>query len=83
MVTILGMATIVGMMTNDHLRDGGHSWGRLEDFEHFGEGDFPKDGDHPKNGDHHKGGDHPRDSGCLRDFYHPNGWLLNFGSIEY
>ena len=28
------------------------------------------------------GGGHPRDSGCLRDFYHPKGWLLSFGSVE-
>ena len=39
-------------------------------------------GDHHKNGDHHRDGDHPRYGGCLRDFYHPNGWLLNFGSID-
>ena len=32
--------------------------------------------------DHHRGGDHPRDSGCLKDFYHPKGWLLNLGSVE-
>ena len=82
MVTVLGMATIIGMMTNDHFRDGGHPWGRLEAFDHFWEGYFPRDGDHPKNGDHHKGGYHPRDSCCLRDFYHPKGWLLNFGFVE-
>ena len=27
-------------------------------------------------------GDHSRDGGPLRVFYHPKGWLLNFGSIE-
>ena len=27
-------------------------------------------------------GDHPRDGGRLMDFYHPQGCLLNFGSIE-
>ena len=43
---------------------------------------LPRDGDHPKNSDHHKGCYHPRDSCCLRDFYHPKGWLLNFGYIE-
>ena len=37
MVTVLGiaMATIIGMMTNDYSRDGGHPWGRLEDLDHF------------------------------------------------
>ena len=69
-------------MANDHPMDGGIPWDRLENFDHFGEGDLPRDGDHPKNGDHHRDGDHPRDGGCLRDFYHPKGWLLNFGSIE-
>ena len=64
------MATIIGMMTNNHSRGGSHPWGCLEDFDHFREGDFPR------------GGDHPRDNGYLRDFYHPKGWLLNFGSIE-
>ena len=51
MVTVLGMAmaTIIVMMTNDHSRDGGHHWGRLEDFDHFGEVDLPRDGDHPNN----------------------------------
>ena len=49
MVTVLRMATIIGMMTNDHSRGGSHPWGCLEDFDHFGEGDLPKDGDHPKN----------------------------------
>ena len=53
MVTVLRMETIIGMMTNDHPRDGGR-WDRLEDFDHFGEGDLPKDGDHPKNGDQHR-----------------------------
>ena len=75
MVTVLGMATIIGMMTNDHFRDGGHPWGCLEAFDHFWEGYFPRDGDH------HKGGYHPRDSCCL-DLYHPKGWLLNFGFVE-
>ena len=68
------MATIIGKMANDHPRDGGHPWDRLEDFDHFGEGDLPRDGGHPKNGDHH------RDYGSLREFYHPKGWLPNFGS---
>ena len=45
-------------------------------------GDPPRDGDHPMNGDHRRDGNHPRDRGCLRDFYHPKGWLLNFGSVE-
>ena len=51
MVTVLGMAmaTIIGMMTNDHSRDGGHLWGHLEDMDHFGEGHLPRDGDHPNN----------------------------------
>ena len=62
------MATIIGMITNDHSRDGGHPWHRLEDFDHFGEGDLPRDGDYPMNGDHHRDGDHPRDGGCLRIF---------------
>ena len=56
--------------------------GRLEDFDHFGEGDLPEDGYHPKNGDQHRDGDPPIDGGRLKDFYHPKGWLLNFGSIE-
>ena len=64
------MVTVLGMVTI------------LENFDHFWEGEFPRDGDHPKNGDHHRGGDHPRDSGCLRDFYHPKGWFPNFGSVE-
>ena len=42
MVSVLGMATIIGMMANDHSRDGGHPWDRLEDFDHFGEGDHPR-----------------------------------------
>ena len=33
MVTVLRMATITGMMTNAHPRDGGHPWERLEDFD--------------------------------------------------
>ena len=36
----------------------------------------------PKKGGHHRDGDHPRDGGCLRDFYHPKGWLLIVWSIE-
>ena len=82
MVTFLGMAPIISMMANDLPRDISHPLDRLEDFYHFGEGDLPMDGDHPKNGDHHRDGDHPRDGGCPRDFYHPKGWLLNFGSVE-
>ena len=82
MVSVPGMVTIIGMMANDHHRDGGYPWDRLENFDHFGEGDLPRDGDHPKNGDHHRDGDHPRDGGCLRDFYHPKGWLLNIWSVE-
>ena len=70
MVTFLGMATIIGRMTNDHSRDGGHPRGRLEDFDHFGEGHLPSDGDHP------------RESGCLWDFDHPKRWLLNFGPVD-
>ena len=53
------MATIIGMITNDHSRDGGHPWGCLEDLDHFGEGHLPRDGDHPNNSDHHRSGDHP------------------------
>ena len=84
MVTVLGMVmvTIIGMITNDHSRDGGHPWGCLEDLDHFGEGHLPRDGDHPNNSDHHRSIDHPRDSGCLRDFYHPKGWLFNILSVE-
>ena len=70
------MVTIIGMMAN------GHPWDRLYDFDHFGEGDLPRDGHHPKNGDHHRDGDHHIDCGCLRDFYLPKGWLLNFGSVD-
>ena len=44
-------------------------------FDHFGEGDLPKDGDHPKNGYHHRDGDPPRDGGRLQDFYHPKGMV--------
>ena len=66
----------------DHPMDGGFPLDRLENFDHFGEGDLPRDSDHLKNGEHHRDGDHPRDEGCLMDFYHPKGWLLNFGSIE-
>ena len=76
MVTVLGMATIKSMKANDHSREGGHPWDRLEDFDHFGEGDLPRDDDHPKNGEHHRDGDHPIDEGCLRAFYHPKGCLL-------
>ena len=76
------MATIIGMITNDQSRDGGHPWGCLEDLDHFGEGHLPRDGDHPNNSDHHRGGDHPKDSGFLRDFHHPKEWLLNFGPVE-
>ena len=54
--------------------------GRLMIFYHPRDGDLPRDGDHPKNGNHHRDGDHPRDYGCIRDFYHPKGWLPNFGS---
>ena len=76
------MVTIIGMMANDHPRDGGHLWDCLENFDHFGEGDLPRDGDHPKNGDYQRDGDHPREEGCLMDFYHPKGWVLNFESVE-
>ena len=34
--SVAGMATIIGKMANDHPRDGGHPWDRLEDFDHFG-----------------------------------------------
>ena len=60
----------------------GHPLDHLEDFDHFGEGNLPKDGDHPKNGDQGRDGDSPRDGGRLQDFYHPKGWLLNFGPME-
>ena len=46
------------MMTNDHPRDGGQPWDCQDDFDHFGDGAFPRDGDHPKNSDHHRDGDH-------------------------
>ena len=80
--TILGMVTIIGMKANDNPRDGCHPWDCLENFDHLEEGNLPRDGDHPKNGDHHRGGDHHRNGGCLRDFYHPQGCLLKFGSLE-
>ena len=70
------MATIIGMMTNDHPRDGCHPWDRLEDFDHSGEGNLPK------NGDQRRDGDPPRGGGHLQDFYHPKGLLLNSWSIE-
>ena len=54
------MATIIGMMTNDLPRDGAYSPDRLEDFDHFGKGDVPRDGDHPISGDHHRDGDGAR-----------------------
>ena len=82
MVTVLGIATIIGMMANDHPRNGGQSRDHLEDFDHFGEGGLPRGGDHPRNGDNHRNGDHLRDGGRLRVFYHPKGWLLNHGSEE-
>ena len=63
-------------MTNGHPMDGGHPVDRMEDFDHFGEGDLLRDGDHPKNGDQHRDCDHPR-GGNLRDFIHPKGWLLS------
>ena len=31
------------MATNDHHRDSGHPWDRLEDFDHFDEGDLIND----------------------------------------
>ena len=46
MVTVLGIATIIGMMANDHPRNGGQSRDHLEDFDHFGEGGLPRVGDH-------------------------------------
>ena len=51
MVTLLGMAmaTIIGMMPNDHSGDVCHLWGRLADLDHFGKGHLPRDGDHPNN----------------------------------
>ena len=54
MVTFLEMAAIIGMMTNDHPKDGGHPLDRLNDFDPFWEVDFPRDGDRSKNGDHHR-----------------------------
>ena len=68
------MVTIIGMMANDHPRDDGHPWDCLENFDYFG------DGDHPKNCDHCRY--YPRDGGCLRNFYHTKGWLLDFGSVK-
>ena len=62
------VATILGMMINNHPRDDGHPWDRLKDFDHFGKDELPRDGDPPKNGDRHRDGDHPRDGGCLRIF---------------
>ena len=82
MVIVLGMVTIIFMMTNDDSRDGVHDWGCLKFFAHFGDDHLPREGDNFKNGDHHRGGDHPRGNGCLRDFYRPKGWLLNFGSVD-
>ena len=66
---VAGMATIIGKMANDHHRDGGHPWDRLEEFDHFWEGDLPMDGDHPKTIVLHRDGNPPRAGGCLRDFY--------------
>ena len=68
--------------TNDYPRNGGNPEHRLEDFDHFGEGDLPRDGYHTKKGGHHRDGGHPRDGGCLRDLYYPKGWLLNIWSVE-
>ena len=65
MVTVLRMANIIYMMKNDH------PWDRLEDLDHFGEGNLPKEGDHPKNGDQRRDGDPPRYGGRLQDFYYP------------
>ena len=42
MVSVSGMATIIGMMANDHPMDGGHPWDCVESFDHFGEGDLPR-----------------------------------------
>ena len=56
----------------------------LEDCNDFkGQGRLMIFGDHPKNGDHHWDGDHPRDGGCLRDFYHPKGWLLKVKGAKH
>ena len=54
------MVTYLGLMAHDHALDGGTPWDRLGNFDHFWEGDLPRDGDHPKNGDHHRDGGHPR-----------------------
>ena len=43
-VTVLRIATIIGMISNDHPMEGGNSWDHLEDFDHFGYGDLPKNG---------------------------------------
>ena len=65
------------------LKDSNYSKGQvhLMIFNHHRDGDFPRDGD-PKKGGHHRDGDHPKDGGCLRDFLHPTGWLLDIGSVE-
>ena len=76
------MATIIGMIANDHPRDGGHPWDRLKNFDNFWDGDPPGDSEHAMDGDHPRNADHPRDGGCLNVFYHPKGWLINFGSVE-
>ena len=55
MVSVPGMVTIICMMANDHPRDGGHPWDRLESFDHFGEGDLPRDGGCLKDFYHSKG----------------------------
>ena len=47
MVSVSGMVTIIGMMANDHSRDGDHPWDCQENFDHFLEGDLLRDGDHP------------------------------------
>ena len=77
MVSVPGRATIIDKMANDHSRDGGHHLGRLESFDHFGEGDLHRAGDHPMIGDHHRDGNHPRDCGHPKDFCNPTGWLLS------
>ena len=46
----------------------GHPLDHQEDFDHFGEGNLPKDGDHPKNGDQRRDGDPPRDGTVFRIF---------------
>ena len=58
MVTVQGMATIICMMTNDHLRDYSHPWDCLNDYDHSMEGDLPRDGDRLKKGDIYWDGDH-------------------------